>query len=932
MTEESNNNENMHEEYKNKEDLIIELRLEKIKDFFKKSPNLVYYLILAFITWLALLIRTRNFSGLKDITTGTWTLGPDLDPFLFLRWAEYVAEHGKLFVIDNMRYVPLGYDVSGEAKLLSYLIEWFYHFLTYLPPSIYKFLPGSPTPAEMTIIYAANLFPVVMFGFTCVAFFILTRKIFYDSFENKRYPNIIALISTFFLSVIPSLLPRTIAGIPEKESAGFFFIFLALYFFISAFKSKNYKPILIYFFLSGLLTGIMALIWGGVTFVFMTIGLSVFTAFIFGLFDKKRFYGLTLWIIIFMALGFAFSTRFNLIDVLTSTSTMPIFGSWFFALINLFLYPKIQNITYIKEIKHKWHINGEIFSFIVGVIILIIVAVIIFGIGFFTYQISDLYNKLIRPLGTTRFSLTVAENRQPFFTEWMGEFGPIIKNIPVFFWLFIIGSVTLFYSLIKFVDKKKKLYLTIIYFISLIALIFSRYSPSGQLNGVSSVSLLLFFGSIILFFFLGVYILLNYYKNTNESKSEIDLGIIVLLILFFISILAARSAVRFIMMLVPVSSILASYLVVSSINNAAKQKDETYKIISFIIVIILLTASVYSGSYFYKISYNQANGYIPGYYNFQWQKAMSWVRDNTPQNAVFSHWWDYGYWIQTMGKRATVLDGGNAIVYWDHLMGREVLTTPNDSTALEFLYTHNATHLLIDSTDIGKYSAFSSIGGDINNDRLSYFPTFFIDQKNIQETKDGFIYFYQGQSGLDEDITYEINGSKEIFPSENSGIVRIILRQKNSGEYMQPSAIFVHSNIKQMEIPLRYLYANNTLYDYKSGINAGVYAIQTVNPVQNNLQIDDKGALFYLSKRTVDSLLVRKYLFGEEGNFKLVHTEPSLIVSSIKSQGANINDIVYFQGNFQGPIKIWEISYPSDTKLNPDYLATSFPDEKLNKV
>src|SRR3989338_2180260 len=142
MTEESNNNENMHEEYKNKEDLIIELRLEKIKDFFKKSPNLVYYLILAFITWLALLIRTRNFSGLKDITTNDWTLGPDLDPFLFLRWAEYIAEHGKLFIIDNMRYVPLGYNTAGEAKLLSYLIAWFFHLLNILPNFIISLLPG----------------------------------------------------------------------------------------------------------------------------------------------------------------------------------------------------------------------------------------------------------------------------------------------------------------------------------------------------------------------------------------------------------------------------------------------------------------------------------------------------------------------------------------------------------------------------------------------------------------------------------------------------------------------------------------------------------------------------------------------------------------------------------------------------------------------
>ena len=25
---------------------------------------------------------------------------------------------------------------------------------------------------------------------------------------------------------------------------------------------------------------------------------------------------------------------------------------------------------------------------------------------------------------------------------------------------------------------------------------------------------------------------------------------------------------------------------------------------------------------------------------------MSWVRENTPEESIFVHWWDYGYWVQ----------------------------------------------------------------------------------------------------------------------------------------------------------------------------------------------------------------------------------------------------------------------------------------------
>src|SRR3989338_7425157 len=108
---------------------IIEIRKEKIAKLLK-GKEWIYYIILAVITWIAVYIRTRNIPRLKDISTGTWTLGPDLDPFLFLRWAEYIAEHGKLFILDNLRYVPLGYNTAGEAKLLSYLIVWFFKFLS----------------------------------------------------------------------------------------------------------------------------------------------------------------------------------------------------------------------------------------------------------------------------------------------------------------------------------------------------------------------------------------------------------------------------------------------------------------------------------------------------------------------------------------------------------------------------------------------------------------------------------------------------------------------------------------------------------------------------------------------------------------------------------------------------------------------------------
>ena len=58
--------------------------------------------------------------------------------------------------------------------------------------------------------------------------------------------NSIALLATLFFVLVPSLLPRTIAGIPEKESVAFLFMFLAFYFFLEAFTQNNLKKGIIF--------------------------------------------------------------------------------------------------------------------------------------------------------------------------------------------------------------------------------------------------------------------------------------------------------------------------------------------------------------------------------------------------------------------------------------------------------------------------------------------------------------------------------------------------------------------------------------------------------------------------------------------------------------------------------------------------------------
>ncbi len=905
---------------------LIEQRKQDVFNFFKKNAMWIFYLVLAAIVGLAVYIRTRNLHGLKDITTGTWTLGPDLDPFLFLRWAKYIIEHGSLFVIDNMRYVPLGYNTLGETKLLPYMIVWLYKFL-----SVFS--------NEMSVTYAAIIFPVVMFALTVVAFFFLVRKIFYNSFGDKKIPNLIALVACFFLTVLPPLLARTIAGIPEKESAAFFFMFLAFYFFICAWDSKTGKSRILFSILSGIATGCMALIWGGYAYIFLTIGLTVFIGFLIGQVDLKKFYAFCIWLAVSLSVMIFFSSRFTLKTVIESRNI----GACFVVLAIVLVY------FAISKTKIKNYFQSEMFSklplqlisAVIGLVLLIIVSLVFFGPDFIVGKFSTSFTDLVKP-ATSRLIQTVAENRQPFFKEWSGSFGPYFGQIPIFFSLFFVGSVLLFYNMIRKLRTKEKFFLSFSYVVFISTIVFSRYASNSILNGENWQSLTVYFGGVILFFGILGWQYINLYKeNRLEKLKTISFGLILLLSFFVLGIVSARGAVRLIMMLVPSTSAIAAYFIVFVLikglkSFSRKEGDDFKKIFVLIVAGIVLIGGAYSGLFFYKSSLGQAETFYPSQYQWQWQKAMSWIRENVSEDAVFGHWWDYGYWLQSIGERATIVDGGNSIPYWNHLMGRYVLTTPDDATALEFLYTHDATHYLIDSTEIGKYGAYSKIGSNASYDRISYIPTFTMNQQATQETQDGIMFVYNLGIGLDEDIFYEENGTIEngteipgttySFAKENSGIAGVIVNLNTAGEMLQPSVVVVSQGI-QTTLPMRYVYSDDELYDFESGVESGIFLMDFVNPSGGELKGVERGAGFYFSSRTVNSFMVRKYLFGEEGDFRLVHSEPNFVIGNLREQGAEVDDFILFQGNFLGPIKIWEINYPEDIEKNPEFLNKEYPKE-----
>ncbi|MBM3232442.1 hypothetical protein FJZ21_03660, partial [Candidatus Pacearchaeota archaeon] len=609
---------------------VVRERREKFLNFIKKKSDWLIYLGVAIVVYIAIWIRTRNLSGLRDITTGSWTLGPDLDPFLFLRYAKYIVENGGLFAIDTMRYVPLGISTQ-DFTLHYYSIAWFHKIAEIF---------GSGSVDQ-----SAAIFPVFMFALTAIAFFLMSKKIMSVYFD-KNYSSIAALIATLFFSLFPLFVPRTIAGIPEKESSAFLFMFLALYLFMEAWTVESKKKKLIFSVLSGISTALMALIWGAYSYIFYIILPAAFVSFLLGCFEKRHIALFAAWILSALTLMISFSTRYPIGTSFTSLDRGVALALLATVAFYHYVYPKIEHK--INRIRYLDKIPSRIASTLIFSIALLFLAVVTLGPSFILDRFGDIYSSLVRP-ATSRLIQTVAENRQPYLVEWIGNFGPNIGKIFILFWMLIIGSVLMFFKTLKNFHKKERIALTAFYSLMILSITFSRYSQQSIFNGQSFFSLLIYAVGILAFIGAFLFFYFKAERNNDREKFEsIKIGPLIFISFLFIALVSARGFIRLVMILVPPASIALGYLGASSLHTLKERFRDKGKYLSVIIAAIVILLLLFASYNFFLDSRSMASSYVPSPYTQQWQRSMAWVRENTPTTAVFGHWWDYGYWVQSI--------------------------------------------------------------------------------------------------------------------------------------------------------------------------------------------------------------------------------------------------------------------------------------------
>jgi len=183
-------------------------------------------------------------------------------------------------------------------------------------------------------------------------------------------------------------------------------------------------------------------------------------------------------------------------------------------------------------------------------------------------------------------------------------------------------------------------------------------------HAFSSLSLSFFFHSIIMIFAaIGIWLIFqNRINKSVNIKNEMAVFALITGItgLYFSSSFVRLELFASISMII-LASIGISILIskIFTAQNTAKSVTKISFVACIAILLVIPIGLPLNNNWVTSTSIAPAILYGGSYLmepTNDWPDAMLWMKTNTPENAKILSWWDYGYWIETLGDRTTYAD------------------------------------------------------------------------------------------------------------------------------------------------------------------------------------------------------------------------------------------------------------------------------------
>lgn len=215
----------------------------------------------------------------------------------------------------------------------------------------------------------------------------------------------------------------------------------------------------------------------------------------------------------------------------------------------------------------------------------------------------------------------------------------------------------------------------------------------------------LFHSVLMIFSGTGIWLIIKNIQNKNSSFIKNDM-LSFSLILGLFGVYISSTFVRLEVFASIGVIILASLGLTALTKEFFKNKPDNQKPISKLIklqfvagiIILLIIPMIYPvGADLFSLTkapptiMNGGSSYTIG--TTDWLDSIEWIKNNTPKDAVVAAWWDYGYWISTMGERATLADNSTVSTSIIENIARMLLSNPDE--AWHLLQEMQADYILV---------------------------------------------------------------------------------------------------------------------------------------------------------------------------------------------------------------------------------------------
>ncbi|HIH13469.1 TPA: hypothetical protein HA242_07135 [Candidatus Woesearchaeota archaeon] len=266
--------------------------------------------------------------------------------------------------------------------------------------------------------------------------------------------------------------------------------------------------------------------------------------------------------------------------------------------------------------------------------------------------------------------------------NWKDSFKPALMNSGYSIGSYIITAsifVSLFISFREFI----RIIFGPLQFLALKAVGVTSYWPNirttvAELNVTSLANVINQLDGKLLFMLAVVGIILTLLLKDEQGKRDFRVPFFLAMWLVA-SLYATTKGVRFILQITPVYAIaLGAFMGIAWeyssrwISKGLKLNTLVTKTIVFLLLVLLLIQPI-------KTGYSQAYNAVPSV-NDGWYNTLTKIKNEAPQNAIITSWWDFGHWFKAIADRPVTFDGGTQVGHDAYWVGKALLTNDEKLT------------------------------------------------------------------------------------------------------------------------------------------------------------------------------------------------------------------------------------------------------------